>query len=145
MSDRENDFVTWEEFKKVLNDVGIVTHEELQDLIRSVWDNFKKVSIEQEEAIIANEKRVQELDERMIEENSDLSEQVVENLKAFEKLAAMLNESLALQDEKWERRLEESRSMYERLAKLTGPELRKLTETCETLRRDIERITGRVT
>lgn len=145
MSERVNDFVTWEEFKKVLNDVGIVTHEELQDLIRSVWDNFKKISLEQEESIISNEENIKELDARMTEENSNLSEQIVENMKAFEKLASMLNESLALQDEKWERRSEESRSMYNSLAELTGPELRRLTATCETLRKDIERISGRVT
>ncbi len=144
MPDNVNDFVTWEEFKKVLNDVGIVTHEELQDLIRSVWDSFKKISIEQEESIATNEGRIQELDERMTEETSNLSEQILENLKAFEKLAAMLNESLALQDEKWERRAEESRAMYNRLAELTGPELSRLTKNCESLRRDIERLTGRV-
>lgn len=145
MPEKIDEFVTWEEFKKVLNDIGIVTHEELQDLIRSVWDNFKKISIQQEESIIANEESIKEIDTRMTEEYSDLSEQIVENLKAFEKLASMLNESLALQDEKWERRSEEIRSMYNSLAQLTGPELRRLTATCETLRKDIERISGRVT
>ena len=143
MSEKGNDFVRWEEFKKVLNDVGILTHEELQDLIRSVWDNFKKVSIAQEELIAANEERIKELDTKLEEEYSNLSEQIVANLKAFEKLAAMLNESLSLQDEKWERRSEENRAMYNSLAELTGPELRRLTATCETLRKDIERIQGR--
>ena len=145
MSEKMNEFVTWEEFKKVLNDVGIVTHDELQDLIRSVWDNFKRISIAQEESIVANEERIKEVEARMAENNSKLSDQIAENLKAFEKLASMLNESLDLQDEKWERRSEESRSMYNGLAELTGPELRRLTALSEALRKDIEDIKGRGT